>query len=203
MRMDAENEKNAKSAEGLPLEMELDLLVDEELPEGRRRELLLSLDKMPANWRELSIRFLERQTERRSARQMVTGKAEESAGAVKPPREEAPANYPFRRRSWLTPRRISGIAAGLLVAVASALVTVYVMHQATPKQDTISTQLPGSVMGVDEKLVPVTVSVSSAQAGERLFPQEPDVPGSRRSVVIQPNGANNALVIPVRNLEFQ
>jgi hypothetical protein len=109
-----------------------------------------------------------------------------------------------------------GIAAGLLVAVSSALVTVVVMRQAqthqpdnsvavnVPQDGMISTYLPGSVMGDGNGPVKVQVSLSNKSLGNRLFPEGAEGgPGSRSSVVIKPDGVDNALVIPVKNLQFQ
>ncbi|HMD53255.1 MAG TPA: hypothetical protein VKJ65_01735 [Phycisphaerae bacterium] len=49
----------------------LDMLVDDELPEQKRREFLEQLDKSQDSWRTLAIRFLQQQVERRAVRTMV------------------------------------------------------------------------------------------------------------------------------------
>ena len=56
-----------------PLDLQLDLLVDGELPEARRRTLLVSLDRAPDQWRGLAIRFLQQQTEKQSIRALMNG----------------------------------------------------------------------------------------------------------------------------------
>jgi hypothetical protein len=199
----------------MPLDLELDLLVDEELPEERRRELLKSLDRMPAHWRDLSIRFLERQVERRSARQLL------KQGIVKLPERPQPVeNFQFPRRTWFTPMRISAIAAGLLIAVTSAVVTTYVLNRdtATPPPQIansesrdnpvdsrfVDTKLPGSVAGME---IPVKLSVVDVHDDARaaaIFQQGfDDGPGSRHSIVIKPDSTGNALVIPVKSLQIQ
>jgi hypothetical protein len=54
-------------------EMAMDLLVDDELPEDRRRELLKAIEQMPGGWRALSLHFLSRQVERRAVREVLSG----------------------------------------------------------------------------------------------------------------------------------
>jgi hypothetical protein len=199
--------------EKLPLDMELDLLVDEELPEERRRELLKSLDNRPGQWRELSIRFLQRQVEKKSARQLL------AAGVVNlPGREEKPAGYfRFPRGSWLSQARMTGIAAALLIAAGAGVMIYSVMqhdartnvivqnHDVSPVDPmTVDTNLPRSVAGME---IPVKVSVvdlrTDAQAST-IFQQDFDArPGSRQSIVIKPDASGNALVIPVKSLQVQ
>jgi anti-sigma factor RsiW len=41
--------------------MAMDMLVDDELSEDRRRELLKSIEEEPDGWRTLSLLFLSRQ----------------------------------------------------------------------------------------------------------------------------------------------
>src|ERR1035437_7354021 len=124
-------EKNEKPQDELPLELELDLLVDEELPEARRRELLTSLDKVPAHWRDLSIRFVARQVEKKSARQLIAAGSMKTLRSVETDVPPAPI-HKFPALQWLTPMRFAGIAAGLLIAVSSALVTSYVLRNVGP-----------------------------------------------------------------------
>jgi hypothetical protein len=201
-----EMDEKQKKSEELPLDFELDLLVDEELAEDRRRELLKSLDKAPAHWRDLSIRFLERQVERKAARQLISG----APAASKPAKVEAevPPTYLFSSYRFLA------VAAGLLIAVTSALVTSYVMNKAQtvenqrpliathPPTDTIRTELPSHLVGMK---IPVEVSVTNVEEGRAMsfFSGAPETPGSRRSIVIKSDGHNNALVIPVKSLDIQ
>ena len=50
----------------------MDMLVDDELPEDRRRALLESIERNPGAWRTLSLHFLARQVERRAVRDILT-----------------------------------------------------------------------------------------------------------------------------------
>ena len=136
--------------DALPLELQLDLLVDEELPEDRRRALLLELDRdaTGAAWRTLSLRFLERQVERRSVRDLI-------AGGRLLPVEEALANYRIPRSIWSSWRGLGTVAAGLLIAVGSAMVTGYWVQQhrvVTPpiavNTEVARANLPGPAVGM-------------------------------------------------------
>ena len=52
-------------------DLAMDMLVDDELPEDRRRALLESIEKNPGVWRSLSLHFLARQVERRAVREIL------------------------------------------------------------------------------------------------------------------------------------
>ncbi|MGC8624515.1 MAG: hypothetical protein ACP5VQ_04555 [Phycisphaerae bacterium] len=55
-------------------DMAWDMLVDDELPEEQRRELLKTIEKTPDGWRRLALHFLARQVERRAVREMLEGR---------------------------------------------------------------------------------------------------------------------------------
>ncbi len=55
-------------------DLAMDMLVDDELPEDRRRALLESIERNPGAWRTLSLHFLARQVERRAVRDMLTAR---------------------------------------------------------------------------------------------------------------------------------
>ncbi len=192
----------------MPLELQLDLLVDEELPEDRRRALLLELDRdsTGAGWRTLSLRFLERQGERRSVRDLI-------AGGRLLPVEEAPANYKIPRSGWSHWRGVASVAAGLFIAFGSALVTGYWVQQhggakpvAAKTAEIARANLPGAAVGMHEATSPVVYSV----AGDRpitegmLAPQWDNgtyVP--QRQLIIQPDGPGKAMVIPINTLPMK
>lgn len=191
----------------MPLELQLDLLVDEELPEDRRRALLLQLDRDPSGggWRTLSMRFLERQAERRSVRDLI-------AGGRLLPVEESPANYRIPRSYWAGWRGVSSIAAGLLIAVGSAVMTGYwVQHRAAstpaPTNEIAKTAaLPGPAVGAPQAEPAVEYRVVSDKPfTEALF--APSANGEaytqRRSVIIQPDTPGKAMVIPVNTLPMR
>jgi hypothetical protein len=192
----------------MPLELQLDLLVDEELPEDRRRALLLELDREAtgAGWRTLSLRFLERQGERRSVRDLI-------AGGRLLPVEEAPANYKMPRNHWKHWRGVGSVAAGLLIAFGSAVVTGYWVQQhggakpvASNTGEIARANLPGAAVGMPEATPVVEYSVGQDRPFTEgmLAPQMNDdtyIP--RRSVIIQPDGTGKAMVIPVKTLPIE
>jgi hypothetical protein len=198
-----------KLEDEMPVELKLELLVDAELPEEERRELLLALDREPARWRELSMRFLERQVEKQAAREWI-GTAE-----MQPPVTEVTASYPFPMTSTSPRRYVMPIAAGLLVAAVSATIALYAVHPstpanppaATPTEGPIATNIPGETMDYHEP-VHMNVPIVNASTMDQPFfpPQQSDNEGSsasKRSVVIQPDGSGNAVVIPVNKLPMR
>jgi hypothetical protein len=187
--------------EELPRDLQLDLLVDEELPEEQRRSLLMSLDGEPSGWRDLSIRFLERQVERKAVGQLVAGQA---ARTVEPAKSE------LRVQNVGLYRGYTALAAGLLVAVASALVTIYFVNHGnsikTDQSEVITTPLPGSLWNTGGmKDVKVAIrNVSASAETPVLFPSDNSNQAPlRRTVVIKPDGVDNALIIPITNMQFQ
>jgi hypothetical protein len=192
----------------LPLELQLDLLVDEELPEDRRRALLLELDRdaTRAGWRTLSLRFLERQVERRSVRDLI-------AGGRLLPVEDLPANYRLPHSAWIHWRGLGTVAAGLLIAIGSAMVTGYWVQQhsvvapgRTANPEVARTNLPGPAVGMRD----ATPAVEYTIVPDRPFtdailtaPATSDMYNSRRSLIIQPDGPGKAMVIPVNTLPMK
>lgn len=98
----------------------LDLLVDGELNDTQRRELLKSLEHQPDGWRRCAMAFLEAQSWRGEMRQLLPSAAERSAPAEESRPATAPAAAPPARRAprssgrWATPM---AMAAGFLVAL--------------------------------------------------------------------------------------
>ncbi len=88
---------------------EFDLLVDDELSENRRSELLRGMDKFSDGWRQLAICFLENQAQRRAFRGLVQG--EEVSGA----RREPGASGGFRR---IFAQEYLRIAAAVLITAS-------------------------------------------------------------------------------------
>jgi hypothetical protein len=200
-----------KLEDEMPVELKLEMLVDAELPEVERRELLLALDREPGRWRELSMRFLERQVEKQAARQWI------GTAAISPPIPEIAGNHPFPTS---VPARnyLRSIAAGLLVAAVSAVVTIYAVRQPTGAEagngavltetaGPIATDIPGAVLGSSQSLrvsVPVTNVLNVDQP---FFPKQQAQPGddlgSKRSVVIQADASGNPVAIPVNPLRMK
>jgi hypothetical protein len=89
----------------------LDLLVDGELNDAQRRELLLRLERSPDGWRRCAAAFLEAQAWRGETRAMTAPQAPAPSGQAKP----QPASLASARPSiqiWMP----LALAAGLLVA---------------------------------------------------------------------------------------
>src|SRR5260370_21580495 len=112
----------------------LDRLVDGELPERERRELLLRLEKVPDGWRRCALAFLEAQTwgqalataagtdELRGRCVVLTGETP-VLRAVPPVSRAAsqlgpPETQGRKRIFWRPVARLTGLAAGLAVAFA-------------------------------------------------------------------------------------
>ena len=189
----------------MPLELRLDLLVDAELPEKDRRELLLSLDKEPRKWRDLSIRFLERQVEKQSVREVMSQTAVQPASLG---RSEV-SNFRF---PVFVHRYGRAIAAGLLVAIVSAVITLYGVNRGTRSTNiagNVNASIPGGL--ISDGAWSVSVPMANVQnVSQSFFPPENLSGGGsqaesrmRRSVVIQPDGSGNAVVIPVKTLPMK
>ena len=194
--------------EMMPLELQLDLLVDEELPEERRAAVLREMERAPGTWRKLAVRFLERQAERKAARQLIDGGSlvlrEPEAGVYK---------FPGAMGRFLTRGRMLAVAASLLVGAASASITWYVAGrgEAGPVAGgaagtaVATVSLPGKALGMDKEMsveVPVVKSQNES-TGDSLFmwtPLEDANAPARRSLVIQPDGNGQAIVVPVNTM---
>ncbi len=124
-----------------------------------------------------------------------------------------------RNRLRLLPSSGRAIAAALLIAAVSAVVTFYVVdhrHAADvpsnlAANEILPTQLPGETLNYPN---PIHVNVPMAtlrNVDQPFFPAEPNqdaahapfITGRRRSVVIQPDGTGNAVVIPVNTLPMK
>jgi hypothetical protein len=213
-RQDAENGAGGGDSEmELPLDMQLDLLVDEELAEDARSLLLARMEMEPGQWRELALRFLQRQVERRAARELIAGGR---VANVDVQGELEEASLGMKRMwggKWMGTRGMTRVAAGLLIATTSALITVQVMRGAggtvmkqSPRvggEDLVQANLPGQSVGLERPVsVEVPVANGMRETGNpwEFLKTSSDGPMPRRSVVIQPDGRGNALVIPVNTL---
>ncbi|HEY4329553.1 MAG TPA: hypothetical protein VGN88_07445 [Phycisphaerae bacterium] len=183
------------------VDLQMDLLVDGELPEGQRKLLLSSLDKEPAAWRKVGLRFLNRQMEKESVRALMAG------GRVVPV-ELVPAE---KTRSWvigrISFRAMMATAAGLLIALISSTLTFYALSPSNPGASSgtngtvaqFKTSLPRDLM-LSDVAVPVSVPmVKSTEANQDLFPASTgaNVPGSKSSTLVQPDDQGGYIVIPV------
>lgn len=100
----------------------LELLVDGELDEARRRELLLQLERQPDGWRRCALAFLEAQAIGQDMKALVRGQAawlRTSGAAATAPAAASPGAGPAARRRWLDGRggTVLAMAASFLIAL--------------------------------------------------------------------------------------
>ena len=143
----------------------LELLVDDELEEPRRRELLERLDTVPNGWRALATAFLESQCLARALGKNGAAEAEPfgrptigalSAAADEPIAEAAGARaktaYGDQAR-WRRRVVLRAMAGGLLLAfVMSAAAALLVRPALGPRDGGVSTSAPTVSQGTDSML---------------------------------------------------
>jgi anti-sigma factor RsiW len=180
----------------LPLDLQLDLLVDGELPEQRRRALLAALDGQPDQWRAVALRFLQHQTEEQTVHALMAG-GNLVPAELTPGRRERPSV--IGRMGW---RRLTAVAAGLVIAASSALVTLVVVRSSGPSAGVdmareFHTALPADFVALDRP-VPVSVPVVPAGRNQDVFQVRTagSQPG-RTMMLVQPDGKDSFMVIPV------
>jgi hypothetical protein len=105
----------------LPIENRLiDRLVDGELPEAERRELLLLFDTEPDGWRRCALAFLEAQTWRQALTPVVAasgvGRLESSKGVSSGFSTPFASGSGRATRFWRPAARLSGLAAAIVLA---------------------------------------------------------------------------------------
>lgn len=177
-------------------DLQLDLLVDDELPETQRAALLSNLG--PQGWRELAIRFLQRQVEHKSVRQLVS-----------PPMAEPAPALPFPRQQW----RLWRIAAALIVSAGAVGLLAYGLRggggsssnvASTPgNSGPVAVALPASVLGTKDPGVRLNVPVLASANGvssEMFIPSERSETPTRRTLVIMPSDRDSAVVVPVNRV---
>ena len=195
-----------KRDSNMPVDLQLDLLIDSELPETDRKNLLLHMDREPGLWRDLSIRFLQRQVERETARGMSAG----SLVSEHETRDAIVYRFPSGILRW------TAVAAGLILIAATSTVTWYIANNtiagnannpvaSAGNNELFVAAMPANVMGTDKSVemkVPVVRSSNESTGGSLFMTSEAEDPASppRRSLVIQPDGNGNAVIIPVNTL---
>jgi hypothetical protein len=194
--------------EDLPIELQLDLLVDGELPEPQRRILLRRMEELGSHaavgWRELALRFLERQTEKEAVRGLMAG------GNVIPVEFAPPAD---RRKPLLWrvagSRHVMGVAAGLAIAVTSATVTFYATRPTDVRNNALvfDAKLPAEALGAGEDValrvpvVPASGTLQFPAAAEADAENAPAV--ARQTWVIQGDTSGRPIAIPVNTMMMQ
>ena len=179
----------------LPLDLQMDLLIDNELPEEGRRAVLQALDREPGEngrrWRELALRFLQHQTERQGVRQLMAG------GNLLPAQVISQKNMPVI--GWVGTRRILATAAGLLIAATSALVTLYLVRPPHVTSHELSVNIPAEAVGFDQSVTVPVPLVKAPDGPQALFPvNDVDLSReSRQSWILQSDGKGGAVIVPV------
>jgi len=175
--------------DAMPLDLRLDLLIDGELTDFQREQLLRLIEREPAQWRTLAIRFLQRQTEKESVRKLM-------AGGNLIPTEVVPAKRPVI--GYVGTRRFVAVAAGLLICVSSVLVTFIAVRPANATPGVLHTTLPMDATASDSPFS-VAVPLIKADGNSKFIPA---ANRSTRSVyVVQPDGSGGAIVIPVNTVK--
>ncbi len=100
------------------LRHDIDLLVDGELAEERRRRLLRTLDDVVGGWRQLALSYVESQTMREAFAGARQSESKQSAETVQP----AVVSHPVANHSGASPLTFfAAVAASFLVALAIGL----------------------------------------------------------------------------------
>ena len=159
------------------LRHDIDLLVDGELAEERRRHLLRSLDNVSGGWRQLALAFLESQTMREAFAGGVEVEAERPASVIQP---EAESRGTSPLTFW------SAIAASFLVALAIGL---SIRNDRAP----VASNPP-----VDEKPEPIAETPADEDSKPAPIEKQPEsVPVKRET---SPNSLGEATLL-VRNAD--
>ena len=106
----------------LATQAELDMLVDDELPEQRRSALLRRMDQFSDGWRNVALCFLEHQAQRRAFRDLVSG-------AVSRPSAGKNAKDINASRFFFAPDTLRIAAAVLVTASIFSLAGLYAGRQ--------------------------------------------------------------------------
>jgi hypothetical protein len=182
-------------------DLQLDLLVDDELPEAQRAPVLRALDATPGRWRELAIRFMQRQVERKAIRQMIE---QRGAGERKPAR-----SLPFPREPihhW----RVA--AAFIITAGLAASAAFYYSRNTVPSSESQVSSLMvtvpsgpltgslGSTPADSHMNLPVAVTPTDVPDIGRML-REARQRGEESHLIVTPNGQNGAVVFPVTTVK--
>ena len=176
-------------------DMAMDMLVDDELPEDRRRDLLESIEKHPEAWRTVALHFLARQVERRAVRDIL---------------EVHPALRPatIYRMDWVRVAALVMITAGIFGAGG-----LYLGHGGTgvlrpvapgggnpqvavapsspqPQQGTIQYITPGLPPGFGTQEPQSLPSFDASNVRTTAYSEA-------NHIVLVPEGPNNAMAYPV------
>lgn len=132
-----------------------DLLVDGELSEAQRRELLAKLDDVPGGWRRCAMSFLEAQSWKQELRSLVPPPTRASAKA-------RPTAYRLIGRGWT----VLAMAASFLIAIWLGTLLKDALRPGGPRP----THIAGTPQPTKEPISPDTQPPAT--------PQHPDMPAS-------------------------
>ncbi len=159
-----------------------DLLVDGELSEAQRRQLLLGLDDEPGGWRRCALAFLEAQAWK-----------QQFGAIVREPVPQPPAKRPARR---FPRRRHLGTLAATAARIAAALLVGSLFREMwipQPAVDPRPSQVAGGATGVTGPVVPPAPSDADSPA----VPQLPGTPSSPWRLV----GNSQSIQLPATERE--
>jgi hypothetical protein len=177
-------------------DMAMDMLVDDELPEDRRREMLESIEKHPEAWRTVALHFLARQVERRAVRDIL---------------EVRPALRPatIYRIDWLRVAALVMITAGIFGAGGlylgrggTGLERPMVSAGGNPRVAVApSSQQPqqGTIQYITPGLPPGFGTQEPTSLGPPMDPSDVRTTAYSEAnhIVLVPEGPNNAMAYPV------
>lgn len=174
-------------------DLQLDMLVDGELSEEERREVLLRLDSEPDGWRRCALAFLEAQSWREAMRSV----SDESAAAAPGSRK--------RWSSWARLRTVLAVAASFLLALGLGLAFDELAGRGAPNSapirsaDHLAKAPPREAEGVEAPAVPLPEPVSELQV-----PYQLQVPYDYVSLPVQDpvSGETEAVPMPVVPREY-
>lgn len=162
-----------------------DLLVDGELPESDRRNLLMTLDDLPGGWRRCALAFLEAQ----SWKQALGTIRQESMSQTPPARTIRRRGFPGG--TWGT---LIAVAASFLIALGLGLALREVWR-------------PGGVPGPSPSEVavqPQRPGPPAPKTDEPQAPASPALPGDDWQLVTVPvgmgAGGSESIQLPAREL---
>jgi hypothetical protein len=164
----------------------LDRLVDGELDEAARAELLRSLDANPECWRQCALAFLEAQT---------------WGGALNAPRQE------IRPPRQIRPLRLGGQFAAIAAAVIVAFMTGFAARNASVSRPDLPVVPPPATVSV----VTTTPDVEVAAPGQSTLPdyvrrqlerQGYEVEGNRKTVSVALKDGRQ-LAVPVETYKYR
>jgi len=118
------------------LQLQIDLLVDGELSEDERRELLLRLEREPDGWRTCALALLEAETLRESLGSWADGETAASQATESRVENVTAKDASFGTSTWLRKARpvVLAVAASLLVGffIGERLVSSGLLHKSAP-----------------------------------------------------------------------